>query len=88
MGNAIAKIDTQAGSAITWHRPGGAPGEPRFVGRPGATEEDDGVLVVPCMGADGRSFVAVLDAKDLKEVATVQLPFAVPNRFHGIWINN
>eukprot|EP00878_Enallax_costatus_P022854 GHUV01024284.1.p1 GENE.GHUV01024284.1~~GHUV01024284.1.p1 ORF type:complete len:110 (+),score=20.07 GHUV01024284.1:530-859(+) len=61
-------------------------GEPAFVARPGAKAEDDGVVVVPAVGADGNSFMAVLDAHSWKEIARVKLPYGTPHRFHGMWV--
>ena len=86
MGNAASKIDTHTGTAATWHLPGGAVGEPCFIPSPSAAAEDDGVVLVPGMGPDGKSFLVVLDAGRWEEVARVQLPFATPYRFHGIWL--
>lgn len=63
-----------------------AAGEPVFVPRPGAAAEDDGVVVAPGVDGEGRGFVLVMDAGSWTELARVQLPFAVPNRFHGIWL--
>jgi carotenoid cleavage dioxygenase-like enzyme len=38
------------------------------------------------MGADGKSFLLVLDARSWTEVARAQLPFAIPYRFHGTFL--
>ena len=65
---------------------GSWPSEPHFVARPGATEEDDGVIVTPVMdGADAKlaSFLAVLDARDLSLVAKLPLGAALPGTVHG-----
>lgn len=64
-------------------------GEPLFVPNPTAgpnAEEDDGVVLTTCMGADGRSYLVVLDGRDLKELARAVLPFGTPYRFHGVWL--
>eukprot|EP00775_Hariotina_reticulata_P013764 gene13764-13883_t len=86
MGNALTKFDLAQGTAMTWHSPGGAVGEPVFVARPGATAEDDGVVVAPGVTADGAGLMLVLDAHSWNELAQVELPFSVPNRFHGLWL--
>ena len=49
------------------------PSEPAFVERPGATSEDDGVLLVMVLSED-NDFLSILDAKDLKEIARAELP--------------
>lgn len=63
-------------------------GEPAFVARPGGTAEDDGVVLVPGLGPDGKSFMAVLDAAKWKQVAKVCLPYGTPHRFHGLWLDD
>jgi hypothetical protein len=39
-------VDVTSGATHYWQLPGHFPGEPIFVGRPGARREDDGVLLV------------------------------------------
>jgi len=86
LGNALAKHDVVAGTSQLWHQDGCMPGEAAFVPRPGGTAEDDGVVVAPVMGADGRSFLLVLDAARWTEVARAALPYGAPYRFHGTWL--
>ena len=73
------------------HGPTRAAGEPVFVGRPGATAEDDGWLVtfVHDLATDKAEFV-VLDAQDFDRgyVARVPLPQRVPFGFHGNWVSD
>jgi all-trans-8'-apo-beta-carotenal 15,15'-oxygenase len=83
----ITKTDLQSGLA-TWHdfSPNGWVGEPIFVARPGARHEDDGYLLTMVFDSStGRSYVAVLDARDLtaKPLAIVHLRHHVPYGFHG-----
>ena len=63
--------------------------EPVFVAREGATDEDDGWLLV-CVyrGKTDTSDVLILDARDIEHapVATVTLPCRIPAGFHGAWI--
>jgi carotenoid cleavage dioxygenase-like enzyme len=63
-------------------------GEPVFVARPGAKDEDDGVVIAPGVTVDGRGLMLVLDAHSWSELAQVELPFSVPNRFHGLWMKD
>ncbi|HZZ45678.1 MAG TPA: carotenoid oxygenase family protein [Pseudonocardia sp.] len=67
--------------------PGREPGEFVFEPNPGATAEDDGVL----MGfvhdhAAGRADLELLDAATMETVATVHLPVRVPRGIHGNWL--
>jgi carotenoid cleavage dioxygenase-like enzyme len=82
--DSIVKIDTETGAVATWHAAGLYPGEPVFVPSPSATAEDDGVLlsVVLDTGKD-RSFLLVLDAASLNELARAAAPHAIPFHFHG-----
>ena len=58
--------------------------EPVFVGRPGAEDEDDGVVLVPMLDGPNRSsYLAVLNATDLRLLTTAQLPTVVPYNLHG-----
>ncbi|KAK3763666.1 hypothetical protein RRG08_051188 [Elysia crispata] len=65
------------------------PGEPVFVARPDATEEDDGVVMSTIVAANSsvQSYLVVLDAKTFQEVARANLPSEkkVSLTFHGIF---
>ncbi|HXS46725.1 MAG TPA: carotenoid oxygenase family protein [Solirubrobacterales bacterium] len=80
----IVKVDTDDGSAILWSRPGCTPSEPVFVARPGAREEDDGVLLSVVLDSErGTSSLLVLDASNLEEIASAEAPHHIPYSFHG-----
>jgi carotenoid cleavage dioxygenase-like enzyme len=80
----IVKFDTESRELATWHEDGCYPGEPVFAGRPGREREDDGVLLsVVFDSATERSFLLVLDAASLTELARAQAPHHVPFGFHG-----
>jgi beta,beta-carotene 9',10'-dioxygenase len=82
--DAIVKADVVERTAIRWHEPGCYPGEPVFVARPGADDEDDGVLLSVALDAGrGTSFLLVLDARDLSERARAEVPHHIPFSFHG-----
>ena len=50
--------------------------------------EDDGVLLsVVFDSRSGRSFMLVLDAADLSEVARAEAPHHIPYGFHGQFLN-
>ena len=85
----LAKIDVESGESIVWYEPNTYPGEPVFVSRPGASDEDDGVVLsVVLDAAAGSSFLLVLDARDLSEIARATVPQAVPFGFHGQFIRS
>jgi len=80
----IVKIDIADGSTRTWHEDGCYPGEAVFAGRPGRTAEDDGVLLAVVLDErSGASFLLVLDAQTLGEVARAELPHPVLFGYHG-----
>ena len=84
----ILKIDTTDGATRSWAQPGCYPGEPVFVARPEAEHEDDGVLLSVVLDTRSetrppRSFLLVLDAADLSELARAHAPHHIPFGFHG-----
>jgi carotenoid cleavage dioxygenase-like enzyme len=75
--------------STTWHEDGSYPGEPVFVASPDATAEDEGVLLsVVLDGRKGNSFLLVLDAASLDEVARAEVPHHIPFGFHGQFARN
>jgi carotenoid cleavage dioxygenase-like enzyme len=83
----ITKIDVETGDALVWREPARFPGEPVFVPRPDPDDEDDGVLLSIVLDTDaGTSFMLVLDAVDLDEIARARLPHRVPFGFHGQYL--
>ena len=82
--DSIVKVDTATGRADAWHLAGLYPGEPVFVPSPAQEAEDDGVLLSVVLDIDGdRSFLLVLDAASLNELARAEAPHAIPFHFHG-----
>jgi carotenoid cleavage dioxygenase len=86
------KYDLVSGERTVFdHGPGRSGGEPVFVGRRGASGEDDGWLVMFVHDAttDGAE-LAILDAQDFGRgyVARVPLPQRVPYGFHGNWVRD
>ena len=80
----IVKIDVERRETTVWQEPGTYPGEPVFVPAPNAVPEDAGVLLsVVLDAAAGSSFLLVLDAGDLSEVARARVPHHIPFGFHG-----
>ncbi len=82
----IVKGDLDARTHIEWHEPGAYPGEPVFVAEPGAEAEDAGVVLSVVLDSEREtSFLLVLDASDLSEVARARVPHHIPFNFHGIF---
>ena len=80
----IVKVDVAERTSAVWREPGRFPGEPVFVARPGAEAEDGGALLSVVLDADrGTSFLLVLDAADLSEIARAEVPHHIPFSFHG-----
>lgn len=80
----IVKLDNETGDARTWEQAGCYPGEPIFLPAPGSCEEDDGVLLSVVLDAGHeRSFLLVLDAADLTELARADAPALIPHGIHG-----
>lgn len=82
--NAIVKVSTDTGNTEYWCEAGSYPGEPFFVEKPDATNEDDGVLVsIVSMPEKEKSYALILDAKSMSETCRIALPHMMPLGFHG-----
>ena len=80
----LRKVDVETREAARWHEEGAYAGEPFFVPAPEGEAEDEGVLLsVALDAASGTSFLLVLDAGDLSEVARAHVPHHIPFSFHG-----
>lgn len=80
----ILVLDIMAGETRAWSQGGCFPGEPVFVARPGSETEGDGVLLSVVLDArHGLSFLVVLDALTLEELARAECPHHIPFSFHG-----
>jgi beta,beta-carotene 9',10'-dioxygenase len=80
----IVKADVVERSSTAWAEDGCYPGEPVFVATPDGRREDEGVLLsVVLDGRTGNSFLLVLDAASLQEVARAEVPHQIPFGFHG-----
>lgn len=82
--DSIVRVDLADGTSSTWYAEGCFPGEPVFVARPLAQREGEGVLLSVVLDArHGLSFLLVLDAETLAEVARAECPHHIPFSFHG-----
>jgi carotenoid cleavage dioxygenase-like enzyme len=75
-------------NAVVWYRPQHYPQEPIFVPRPGGTAEDDGVLLSNVLdGGKETTYLSILDASSLREVARVDFaePQVLPYMQHAAY---
>jgi beta,beta-carotene 9',10'-dioxygenase len=78
------ELDEARARVTRWHEPGCYSGEPVFAGRPGGAAEDDGILLSVVLDTAARtSFLLVLDAATLEELARATVPHHIPFGFHG-----
>jgi beta,beta-carotene 9',10'-dioxygenase len=85
----IVKVDVENGMTTVWSEDGCSPGEPVFVAAPAAASEDEGVLLsIVFDSSTGRSFLLVLDATDLQELARAEAPHHIPYGFHGQFVRD
>ncbi|EIW74527.1 carotenoid cleavage dioxygenase [Coniophora puteana RWD-64-598 SS2] len=83
----LVKFDTHTQEAVYWSAQAQSAGEAVFVPNPDGTEEDDGALLTVVLdGFTGKSYLAVLDARDMTEVARASLETAVGFGFHGAYV--
>nr|XP_045609656.1 carotenoid isomerooxygenase-like [Procambarus clarkii] len=86
----VGKVDLDSRETKDWSEDGLYTSVAYFVPRPGATSEDDGVVLVTLLHADDKTKVTllVLAAGDMTEVARVSFttPSDVPRSLHGIYI--
>jgi all-trans-8'-apo-beta-carotenal 15,15'-oxygenase len=84
---AILKIDLESRERQLWSAaPRGFVSEPIFVSRPNSQKEDDGwVLALVYDAAQHRSYVVILDARDLNQEPTARLHLKhhIPYGLHG-----
>jgi carotenoid cleavage dioxygenase-like enzyme len=81
------KVDVSDGSRLEWRAEGCYPGEPIFVREPGAEAEDGGVILSVVLDAAAeRSFLLVLDAGTMAELARAEAPHHIPFGFHGQYL--
>ncbi|XWS26343.1 hypothetical protein CRYUN_Cryun26dG0024200 [Craigia yunnanensis] len=84
--NTLTKLDFVKKKAKNWHDEGAVPSEPFFVARPGATEEDDGVVMSLISEKNGSGYALLLDGSTFEEIARAKLPYGLPYGLHGCWV--
>ena len=82
--NNLVKVDMETGATTEWYKRDHFPSEPNFIARPGATAEDDGVLLSVVLGGDrNASYLLVLDAATMLPLAEADAPHFLPYLSHG-----
>ena len=84
--DSIVKYDAQNHTVKRWSKHGHTAGEAIFVPDPQSDEEDGGVLLTVVLdGIEGKSYLLVLNARDLTEVAKAHVDGVVGLAFHGLY---
>lgn len=87
----IGKIDVETGECWAWRgTPDTVSTEAVFVGRPGAQDEDDGVLLFSTVSShpDERDAFVVLDAKTMVEIARAEIDVHLGGSLHATFLPN
>ncbi|KAG6989473.1 Carotenoid isomerooxygenase [Fusarium oxysporum f. sp. conglutinans] len=85
----LFKSDWKTGLFKLWTPSNGesCPTEPIFIQRPGATEEDDGIVITITINREGTHSILVgLDGKTFKEVARADMPQVYALGPHGSFV--
>lgn len=82
---ATVKLDTCRHTEVgNFYKLAHIPGEAMFISRPGGVEEDDGVLVGTVYdGPSQQSYLNILDARSMHQIAKAYLPFFLPFPLHS-----
>jgi carotenoid cleavage dioxygenase-like enzyme len=80
----LVKLDVENKTTSSWHEEGCYPGEPVFVAKPEAVDEDDGVILSVVLDTKRLgSFLLILDASSFRELARAEVSHHIPFGFHG-----
>lgn len=83
----LVKVDVHNRGSRTWFEEDLYPGEPVFVAAPGASREDEGVILAVVLdGKSETSFLLALDAGTFEELGRAIVPHHIPFGFHGQYI--
>ncbi|XP_072516214.1 beta,beta-carotene 15,15'-dioxygenase isoform X2 [Salminus brasiliensis] len=84
----ITKLDVETKQRLEWTAENCFPSEPVFIPRPGASEEDDGIILTSVINSNpGESdFLLVLEGKSFKEVARVYVNAELHIDMHGYFM--
>ncbi|KAI9285239.1 carotenoid oxygenase [Umbelopsis sp. AD052] len=89
----VVKVDTSTGKTVQYYRPGYYCSEPIFVPKPGAENEDDGIVVSLANEFHesdeslDRCYVVILDGETLEELGRAEIGDITPVTFHGSFVD-
>jgi len=90
--NSLIKLDNVTGHMTIWKETETMyPGEITFLPKPGAIDEDDGILLTVVVDvSDAPDFLLILDAKTFKEIARAEVPSStpLPPTVHGCFVSD
>ena len=87
--NQLVKIDLSNGTCNRWHKQGHYPGEPLLVLAPDSSAEDEGLLLSVVLDTySNTSYLLVLNAATLEQVAKATLPHSILFGYHGTFIHS
>uniref|UniRef100_T1KM42 Uncharacterized protein n=2 Tax=Tetranychus urticae TaxID=32264 RepID=T1KM42_TETUR len=85
----LLKCNVKTKETVIWSDAGCTPSEPVFIPKPGAIDEDDGVILSAVLyeKIENEGFLLVLDGKSFKELARAHFktPSAITSDFHGLF---
>jgi len=85
----LYKIDVESHTVQKWSARGCYPGEPVFVASPLGQKEDDGVILSLVLDEKEKtSFLLILNAKTMTELARALLPHHIPRGLHGAFFQS
>jgi beta,beta-carotene 9',10'-dioxygenase len=79
----VVRIDVATGAVLGHRERDMTYGEPVFVQKPGASDDEGVLLAVGCHARDERSTLLVLDASSLSPLAHCDVPLCLPMSLHG-----
>ncbi|XP_045533325.1 carotenoid isomerooxygenase-like [Pieris brassicae] len=89
---AVVKVNVSTGKVLRWKERYSYPSEPVFIPRPGAVDEDDGVILSAVLWSNDENAVdlLVLDARTFKELgrARFRTPTPAPKCLHGWFLSD
>ena len=82
--NSLVKISSQTGQNTYWAQKDCYPGEPVFYPSPNSKNDEEGILLSIVLDTgSASSFLLILDATTMQEIARAELPDPVVYGFHG-----
>lgn len=82
--NSLVKVNTKTGQSSYWHEENCYPGEPYFIPSPTSKSDEEGVIISIVLDIQNeRSFLMILDALTMQEIARATVPEPIVYGFHA-----